>query len=291
MTIRSTPPQAVDSDRLSLMLSELRLPSIETEWRILAQRADKEDWPASKFLFSLAELELTERDNRRIDRHTRQAKLLPGKNLEGFDFSLIPSPPKARVQAFASEDSWIRKGANLLIFGPPGVGKSHLASAIGLSLVRQGLKVLFTGTSSLVQKMQVAQRNLNLDGLLARRHKFHLLILDDFACVNRDREESAVLFELISYRYEQRSILLTANLPFAQWNRIFPDQATAAAAVDRLVHHATIFEINTQSYRCRTALEQHRADGAAEPAHRVNLPATTDSSPATPTARESRSST
>ena len=290
MTIRSTPPQAVDSDRLFLMLSELRLPSIETEWRILAQRADKEDWPASKFLFSLAELELTERDNRRIDRHTRQAKLLPGKNLEGFDFSLIPSPPKARVQPFASEDSWIRNGANLLIFGPPGVGKSHLASTIGLSLVRQGLKVLFTGTSSLVQKMQVAQRNLDLDGLLARRHKFHLLILDDFACVNRDREESAVLFELISYRYEQRSILLTANLPFAQWNRIFPDQATAAA-VDRLVHHATIFEINTQSYRCRTALEHHRADGAAEPSHSVNLSATTDSSPATPTARESRSST
>ncbi len=106
---------------------------------------------------------------------------------------------------------------------PPGVGKSHLASAIGLSLVRQGLKVLFTGNSSLVQKMQIAQRHLDLDGLLARLHKFHLLILDDFVYVNLDREESAVLFELISYRYEQRSILLTANLPFAQWNRTFPD--------------------------------------------------------------------
>ncbi len=118
MTIRPTPPQAIDPDRLSLMLSELRLPSIETEWRNLAQRADKEGWPASRFLFSLAELELTERDNWHLNRHTRQAKLLPGKNLEGFDFSVIPSPPKARVQAFASEDSWIRKGANLLIFGP-----------------------------------------------------------------------------------------------------------------------------------------------------------------------------
>ena len=106
--------------------------------------------------------------------------------------------------------------------------------------------VLFTRTSSLVQKMQVAQRHLDLDldGLLERLHKFHLLILDDFACVNRDREESAILFDLISDRYEHRSILLTANLPFAPWDRIFPNQA--AAAVDRLVHHATIFEINTQ---------------------------------------------
>ena len=152
MIIHTTPPQAVDPNRLSLMLSDLRLPSIETEWRILAQRADKEGWPASKFHFSLAELELTERDNRRLDRHTQQAKLLPGMNLGGFDFSLIPSLSKARVQAFA----------------------------IDLSLVRQGLKVLSTRTSSLVQKMQVAQRNLDLDGLFVRLHKFYLLILDDF---------------------------------------------------------------------------------------------------------------
>ncbi len=151
--------------------------------------------------------------------------------------------------------------------------------------------MLFTGTSSFVQKTLVAQRHLELDGLLARRHKFHLLILDDFACVTREREESAVLFKLISYCYEQRSILLTANLPFAQWDRIFPDQATAVAKVNRLVHHATIFEINTQSYRCRAALEHHRTDGAAEPSHSVNLPITTGSSSATPTARESRSST
>ena len=175
--------------------------------------------------------------------------------------------------------------------GPPASARATSPPPSASPSCAKALKVLFTGTSSLVQKLQVAQRNLELEGLLARLHKFHLLILDDFAYVNRDREESAVLFELISYRYEQRSILLTANLPFAQWDRIFPDQATAAAAVDRLVHHATIFEINTQSYRCRTALEHHRADGAAEPSHSVNLPATTDSSPATPTARESRAST
>ena len=163
---------------------------------------------------------------------------------------------RAQVNALAAGDAWLDQGANCLIFGPPGVGKSHLASAIGLALVENGYRVLFTRTTDLVQRMQVARRELALEALLARLDRYHLLILDDIAYVQKDQAETSVLFELISARYERRSLLITANQPFGEWNRVFPDETTAVAAVDRLVHHATILEMNVESYRRREALDR-----------------------------------
>ena len=146
----------------------------------------------------------------------------------------------------------------LLVFGPPSTGKSHLSSAIRLALVENGYRVLFTRTTDLVQHLQRARRELTFENLLARLDRYHLLILDDFACVSKDQAETSVLFELISVRSERRSILITANQPFDQWHKVFPDQSTAVAAVDRLVHHATILEMNVESYRRRHAVEQLR---------------------------------
>ena len=261
----ATDPNKVDAMRLSLMLAELRLPTISQLWQRFAQRADKEGWTAARFLAALAEHELAERDRRRIERHLREAKLLPGKSLESFDFNVVPMISRARVNALAAGDAWLGQGANCLVFGPPGAGKSHLASAIGLALVENGYRVLFTRTTDLVQRMQVARRELALESLIARLDRFHLLILDDIAYVRKDQAETGVLFELISARYERRSLLITANQPFGEWGKVFPDETTAVAAVDRLVHHATILEMNVESYRRRAALDKGKR-GPGRPA-------------------------
>jgi DNA replication protein DnaC len=252
---------AVDTAKLSLLLNELRLPAIKLMWPQFAEQADKEGWPAARFLAAITEHELAERDRRRIERHLAEARLLPGKTLDTFAFEAVPMISKAQVMAITAGDSWLEKGANLLLFGPPGGGKSHLASAIGLALIDNGWRVLFTRTTDLVQKLQTARRELALESALAKLDKFHLLILDDLAYVTKDQAETSVLFELISARYERRSMLITANQPFGEWGKVFPDPAMTLAAVDRLVHHATIFEMNVESYRRREAMQRKRGPG------------------------------
>jgi DNA replication protein DnaC len=256
--MKNTP---TDPIRLSLLLNELRLPATKVSWSKFADQADKEGWPAARFLAALAEHELAERVSRRIERHLAEGRLLPGKTLDTFEFDTVPMVSKAQVMAIVAGDIWLGKGANLLLFGPPGTGKSHLASAIGLALIENGYRVLFTRTTDLVQKLQQARRDLDLESALAKLDKFDLLILDDFAYVTKDQAETSVLFELISTRYERRSMLITANQPFGEWNKVFPDPAMTLAAVDRLVHHATIFEMNVESYRRRQAVEKRKGPG------------------------------
>jgi DNA replication protein DnaC len=249
----------LDPHRLSQVLNELRLPGIKAVWPEITARADKEGWPAARFLSFLAEHEISERGHRRVERHLADAHLLPGKTMETFDFTLTPMLSQAHINALASNASWLEEGANLLLFGPPGSGKSHLASAIGRRLVEQGQRVLFTRTTELVQRLQVASREMALEAAIARLDKFHLLICDDFSYVSRDHAQTSVLFELISTRYERRSMLITANQPFGQWDHIFPDQAMAVATIDRLIHKATILEINVESYRRRQATKAAKA--------------------------------
>jgi DNA replication protein DnaC len=252
---------AIDAGRLGLMLTDLRLPTIKLVWPDFAARSDKEGWPAARFLAALTEHEIAERARRRIERHLEEARLPPGKTLDSFDFDAVPMVSKAQVMALAAGDSWLDKGANLLVFGPPGGGKSHLGAALGLALVENGWRVLFTRTTDLVQKLQLARRDLSLEAAIAKLDKYHLLILDDIAYVTKDQAETSVLFELISARYERRSLLITANQPFGEWGKVFPDHAMTLAAIDRLVHHATIFEMNVESYRRRTAIERKRGVG------------------------------
>lgn len=183
---------AVDSAKLSLLLTELRLPAIQVMWPQFAEQADKEGWPAARFLAAITEHELAERDRRRIERHLAEARLLPGKTLDTFEFEAVPMISKAQVMAITAGDSWLEKGANLLLFGPPGGGKSHLASAIGLALIETGWRVMFTRTTDLVQKLQVARRELGLEAAINRLDRFHLLILDDLAYVTKDQAQSAL---------------------------------------------------------------------------------------------------
>ena len=255
------PSDPVDIGRVTLMLGELKLPAIKAVWQEIAARSDKEGWPAARFLAALAEHEIAERARRRFERHLDEARLPPGKTLATFDFTAVPMVSKAQVMALAAGDSWLEKGANLILFGPPGGGKSHLSAALGLALIENGWRVLFTRTTDLVQKLQIARSELQLESALAKLDKYHLLILDDFAYVTKDQAETSVLFELIGARYERRSILITANQPFGEWGKIFPHQAMTLAAVDRLVHHATILEMNVESYRRRTAIERKQGPG------------------------------
>jgi len=261
----------IDAARIDLMLGELRLPGIKLAWSALAATADKEGWPAARFLAALGEQELAERNRRRFERHLDEARLPPGKTLDAFDFAAVPMISKAQVHALAAGDAWIEKGANLLCFGPPGGGKSHLAAALGLALVEKGWRVLFTKTTDLVQRLQIARRDLALEAAIAKLDKYHLLILDDLAYVAKDQAETSVLFELIGARYERRSLLITANQPFGEWGKIFPDPAMTLAAIDRLVHHATILEMNVDSYRRKEAID--RARGIGRPPTRATIKA------------------
>jgi len=227
-------------------------------WSQLAEQSNREGWPAERFLSVLLSHEMAERETRRLARARVDSQLPPGKSLDQFDFAAVATVSKAHVIALAEADSWLAQGHNLLAFGPPGVGKTHLLAAIGHALIDRGHKVLFLRTSELVQRLQAARRDLRLPAELAKLDRFDLLILDDLSYARRDQAETSVLFELIAERYERKSIAITANAPFSAWDEIFPDKAMTVAAVDRLVHHATILEMNVDSYRRRTALPNRR---------------------------------
>lgn len=252
---------SIDAARVELLLNELRLPGVKAIWPKLAAQSDKEGWPAARFLAALAEHEAADRTRRRIERHMAEARLPAGKTLATFDFESVPMLSKAQAMALAAGDVWLKTGTNLLLFGPPGGGKTHLGAAIGLALVENGWRVLFARTTDLVQRLQVARRELALESAIAKLDRYDLLILDDITYVSKDQAETSVLFELIAARYERRSLLITANQPFGEWGRIFPDQAMTLAAVDRLVHHATILEMNVESYRRKVALDRRRGPG------------------------------
>ncbi len=251
-----------EAARLPLMLTELRLPTIKRLWQALAEQSNKEGWTAERFLSVLLDHEMGERETRRLVRIRAESQLPPGKTLETFDFAAVPTVSKAHVQALAEADTWLGQGHNLLAFGPPGVGKTHLLAGLGHALIDRGHRVLFMRTSELVQRLQAARRDLRLPAELAKLDRFDLIILDDLSYARRDQAETSVLFELISERYERKSIAISANAPFSAWDEVFPDKAMTVAAVDRLVHHATILEMNVDSYRRRAAQPASRPRSA-----------------------------
>jgi DNA replication protein DnaC len=243
----------VADGRLAVMLSELRLPTVKRIAGDLCAQSDREGWPGHRLLEAVLEHEVAERETRRIDRHRAESQLSPDKRLSSFDFAAVPSVSKAQVMALAEGHEWLDRGANILLFGPPGVGKSHLVCGLGHALIEAGRRVLFARCSDVVQRLQAARRDLRLPQELAKLDRYDLLILDDLSYVRRDQPETSVLFELIAERYEHKSLAITANTPFSQWGQVFVEPAMTLAAVDRLVHHSTILEMNVESYRRRAA--------------------------------------
>lgn len=246
----------VDTTSIPLLLKELRLPTMSKLWKDIGNEALNKGWTPMRYLKVLCEYELEDRENRRFKRRMLEAKLLPGKTLETFDFSSVPSLNKSQITGLGSGDFWIKEGKNILLFGPSGSGKSHLGSAIGDKLVEAGFRVCFTRTTELLQKLQAAKRDLSLPAALDKLDKYDCLILDDFGYVQKNEIETSLLFELICERYERRSLLITCNQPFKEWDGIFTDKRMAVAAIDRLVHHATILEMNVESYRKKSAINK-----------------------------------
>ena len=230
-------------------LKELHLPTVRTCYGQEADRARQESLTYEHYLAEVMEREREVRRQNRIQRLLSESKLPLEKSLETFETSRLSSMLAAQLSALL-EGSFVERSENVLAFGNPGSGKTHLLCALAQELIhRQGRRLLFTPCRLLVQQLLVAKRDLKLPRLLKGLSKYEVIMIDDIGYVEQNREEMEVLFILLAERYEGGSLMITSNLPFSKWERIFKDPMTTAAAIDRLVHHSVILELNLPSYR------------------------------------------
>jgi len=239
-------------------LKELHLPTFRESFEPLARRAEQETLSYEQYLLELSQRECQVRMANRIERLLRQSRLPLEKDLAGFDLTRLPAKVGRQVRTLL-DGSFLGRCENLLVFGKSGSGKTHLLCAVAQELIRVGRKIHFSTCSLLVQELLVAKRDLKLSRLLKRLAGFDALIIDDIGYVQQSREEMEVLFTLLAERYERGSVLLTSNLPFSKWEQIFKDPMTTAAAIDRLVHHSVILELNIPSYRLEAAKQAKTA--------------------------------
>jgi DNA replication protein DnaC len=238
------------AERIKQLFTQFKLPTISAE--IVSRFVQGGHQDALTLLRDVLELEAGDRRERRVDRLRRASKLPPGKTFETLQEGRLPRPLLQKLKEL-STGAFLERADNVLAFGLPGVGKSHAACALAHALVQAGHSVLFAPTYQLVQDLLAAKRDLALPRMLRSLDVFELLILDDIGYVQQTPEEAEVLFTLMAERYERRSILITSNLVFSEWDRIFKNPMTTAAAIDRLVHHSVILEFEVTSYRTEDA--------------------------------------
>ena len=236
------------ASELTDCLKELHLPTVRECYREQADMARRESLGYEAYLLSIVEREREVRWQNRIVRLTKGSKLPLEKTLESFDRKRLPKRVDDQV-ATLLEGSFTDRSENVLAFGNPGSGKTHLLCAIGHELIQKGKRVLFVQCNLLVQNLLIAKRDLELPRLLKRLGKYDALIIDDIGYVQQSREEMEVLFTILADRYERGTVMITSNLPFSKWEKIFKDPMVTAAAIDRLVHHSVILELNLPSYR------------------------------------------
>jgi DNA replication protein DnaC len=258
---------------LAMLLRALKLPTVSRHAEEIAQLAGREGWTFERYLHHLIELEIHERRRKRIERHLKDSDLPRDKTLATLTRSRLPTRVATMLPTLC-EGGFVERGDNLLAFGLPGRGKSHLVCAIGHELIQRGYRVLFTATYALVQRLLAAKRDLRLEKELAALDGYDTVILDDIGYVQQSRDEMEVLFTFLAERYERRSVIITSNLVFSEWDRIFKDPMTTAAAIDRLVHHSVILEMTGGSIR----FEEHtHTDHTSHGSHggTTRAPATT----------------
>jgi DNA replication protein DnaC len=246
-------------EQLTGYLRDLHLPAIRSAFEEKARRAEQETLSYERYLFELVELECQQRREHRITRLLQGSKLPLEKTLENFHLQRLPQKVARQIKAL-EDGTFLDRRENLLVFGNPGSGKTHLLSALGQELIRAGRRVAFTTCSRLVQDLLLAKKELRLTRAIRKLAWYEALVIDDLGYVQQDREEMEVLFTLLAERYERGSVLISSNLPFSKWEAIFKDPMTTAAAIDRLVHHSVILELNIPSYRMEQA-KKKKADG------------------------------
>ena len=252
---------------LEMLLRELKLPSFLAHAQAVAIQAEREGWGFARYLHTLAEQEVEERRQRRIQRRRKESRLPASKTLTTLDRARLPEPVRRQLPTLC-EGHFVDKAQNLLAFGLPGRGKTHLLCAVGYALIEQGYRVLFSPAYQLVQRLLAAKQALQLEKELRKLDGFAVIILDDIGYIQQNREEMEVLFTFLAERYERKSVLISSNLVFSQWDRIFQDPMTTAAAIDRLVHHAIILELTGPSFRTQHAKQrQHELKVTEAAAH------------------------
>jgi len=244
-------------DHITQCLRQLHLPAFAANYEQVATVAATEGWTYDNYLLQLCRLELDEREQRKIQRLLNASKLPREKTLNTFDRARLKKPVDKHFSALLDGD-FLDRHENVLIFGNPGSGKTHLLCALGHELIHKRRSVYFAECVLLVQRLLRAKLELRLERELKKLDKYEALIIDDIGYVQQSREEMEVLFTLLAHRYEHRSVLITSNLVFSQWEKIFKDPMTTAAAVDRLVHHSVILELNLSSYRMETAQQKKK---------------------------------
>jgi len=259
-TLTTEAPSTSPATSLAMMMRALKLPAFARHAGEIAQKAEREGWTFGQYLHHLAELEIHERRRRRTERYLKDSDLLPEKTLATLTRSRL-TPKIAKMLPTLCEGAFVERGDNLLAFGLPGRGKTHLVCAIGHELIQRGYRVLFTATFALVQRLLAAKRDLRLEKELAMLDSYDAVILDDIGYVQQSRDEMEVLFTFLAERYERRSVIITSNVVFSEWDRIFKDPMTTAAAIDRLVHHSVILEMTGTSVRADAA-EQAKKEAA-----------------------------
>jgi DNA replication protein DnaC len=233
-------------------LKELHLPTFRECFEEAASEARRESLTYERYLLELARHECEVRRRRRIERFLRESCLPLEKTMDAFDLKRLPGKVRHQINHLL-EGFFLDRSENVLAFGNPGSGKSHLLCAVARELVQQGRRIYFTKCGLLVQQLLIAKRDLKLERALKKLSKFEAIIIDDIGYVQQDHREMEVLFTLLAERYERASVMITSNLPFSKWEKIFKDPMTTAAAIDRVVHHSVILELNIPSYRMQEA--------------------------------------
>ena len=246
-------------ESVKVMLRALKLPGFVRHHEEVAERAEKAGLSFTEYLHQLAQIELEERRARRIERLLKRSSLPPDKTLATLDLARLPAKVRRQVPTLA-EGGFVERAENLLAFGLPGRGKTHTVCAIGHELVQRGHRVLFTPAHRLVQRLLVAKRDLTLEQELRRLDSFDAVIVDDIGYIQQERDEMEVLFTFMAERYERRSVIITSNLVFSQWDRIFKDPLTTACAIERVVHHSVILELTGSSYRTDAAKKRNQGE-------------------------------
>lgn len=244
-------------DDLRALLEELNLDGMAVLFPDLALKAAKENLSHEAYLFELARHEREQRVARRTARLLRQSGLPTGKTFLTFEAQMLSPALQLQLERLKS-GAFLEAAVNVIAVGKPGVGKSHALAAVGHELVLAGHPVFWSSTAALVQRLLAAKRDLRLPQELVKLDKFSCVILDDIGYVQHNRDEMEVLFTFLAERYERKSVLITTNLVFSEWNRIFKDPMTTMAAIDRVIHHSVILDMmDVESYRAKEASSFH----------------------------------